>query len=58
MTRQVLYNDPQTESRLSISEKRGADMLGKWLFIIAASAAILIYINWDKILPAVEPLLR
>ncbi|CAM3607304.1 hypothetical protein ROSI111154_12295 [Rouxiella silvae] len=33
-------------------------MLGKWLFIIAASAAILIYINWDKILPAVEPLLR
>lgn len=33
-------------------------MLGKWLFIIAAAAAILIFINWDKILTTVEPMLR
>ncbi len=33
-------------------------MLGKWLFIIAAAAAILIFINWDKILVSIEPMLR
>ncbi len=33
-------------------------MLGKWVFIVVAAAAILIYINWQRIVPLVEPLLR
>ncbi len=33
-------------------------MLGKWVFIVLAAAAILIFINWQKIVPIVEPLLR
>lgn len=33
-------------------------MLGKWVFIVVAAAAILIYINWQKIVPVAEHLLR